>query len=342
MTSYRAGFQSQLAAIMEALTKAAVAEICGLVDGIHAALQLEISRSRKENEALRRKLELIQAVLARGNRGHRGGNGGGLGDITAECTLVSRQPKASRPGGCGRVLVLEASAEGPTQPDPAASEPIGKDRDVVLIKEDREEEEEEEEGVGRPPEEEEEDEEEFRNQSRKPSGCFQPKQGIKHSAEPAEPETSALLCGLQERLGGCPPGPGTGSAPGPRSPWTGPLDWSLPGWGLGAAPPPPLGAGPEPDSLGRQRRFACGFCGKRFASSRGLETHVRVHTGERPFGCAQCGRRFTQAGHLKTHRSVHTGERPFACQRCGKRFAGKQNLRIHQHRHHAAEHAGQL
>uniref|UniRef100_A0A8C2YZ40 C2H2-type domain-containing protein n=1 Tax=Cyclopterus lumpus TaxID=8103 RepID=A0A8C2YZ40_CYCLU len=84
------------------------------------------------------------------------------------------------------------------------------------------------------------------------------------------------------------------------------------------------------------RRFGCSYCGKSFTSSRSLETHTRVHTGERPYSCAQCGKRFTQSGHLKTHQSVHTGERPFACQHCGKRFAGKQNLRIHQQKHHAA------
>uniref|UniRef100_A0A3P8VCQ3 C2H2-type domain-containing protein n=1 Tax=Cynoglossus semilaevis TaxID=244447 RepID=A0A3P8VCQ3_CYNSE len=84
-------------------------------------------------------------------------------------------------------------------------------------------------------------------------------------------------------------------------------------------------------------RFACSYCGKCFTSSRSLETHVRVHTGERPYSCAQCGKRFTQSGHLKTHQSVHTGERPFACQHCGKRFAGKQNLRIHQQKHHTGD-----
>ncbi|MEQ2179741.1 hypothetical protein GOODEAATRI_028294 [Goodea atripinnis] len=72
MTSLK-GFQSQLTSIMEALTRAAVAEICGLVDDGYAVLQLEISRSHKENEALRRKLELIESIIARGSRRRDGG-----------------------------------------------------------------------------------------------------------------------------------------------------------------------------------------------------------------------------------------------------------------------------
>uniref|UniRef100_A0A3Q0RIQ8 C2H2-type domain-containing protein n=1 Tax=Amphilophus citrinellus TaxID=61819 RepID=A0A3Q0RIQ8_AMPCI len=85
----------------------------------------------------------------------------------------------------------------------------------------------------------------------------------------------------------------------------------------------------------RDRRFVCNYCGKCFTSSRSLETHVRVHTGERPYSCAQCGKRFTQSGHLKTHQSVHTGERPFACEHCGKRFtyATSQNLEVHMRIH---------
>ncbi|KAL0966591.1 hypothetical protein UPYG_G00297170 [Umbra pygmaea] len=68
MTNYRA-FHTRLSSIMDSLTKAAVAEICELVDDSYAVLQLEISRSHKENEALRRKLELIETIIARGQRG---------------------------------------------------------------------------------------------------------------------------------------------------------------------------------------------------------------------------------------------------------------------------------
>lgn len=68
MTGYKP-FHSQLASIMEALTKAALTEICELVDEGYAELQLEISRSHRENEALRRKLELIETIVVRGSSG---------------------------------------------------------------------------------------------------------------------------------------------------------------------------------------------------------------------------------------------------------------------------------
>lgn len=67
MTSLRV-FHTQVASIMEALTKTAAAEICRLVDDSYSVLQLEISRSHKENETLRRKLELIESIIARGHR----------------------------------------------------------------------------------------------------------------------------------------------------------------------------------------------------------------------------------------------------------------------------------
>ncbi|MCJ8744961.1 hypothetical protein PDJAM_G00124760 [Pangasius djambal] len=63
MANYRA-FHTQLATIMETLTRAAVAEICELVDDGYAILHMEISRHQKENEELRRKLQLIESIIA--------------------------------------------------------------------------------------------------------------------------------------------------------------------------------------------------------------------------------------------------------------------------------------
>lgn len=83
-----------------------------------------------------------------------------------------------------------------------------------------------------------------------------------------------------------------------------------------------------------KRHFICSVCGKNFTTAQSLDTHMRIHTGERPYRCEQCGKRFTQSGHLTAHQTVHTGERPYECTHCGKRFAGKQYLRIHTKKNH--------
>ncbi|XP_074543788.1 uncharacterized protein LOC141803562 [Halichoeres trimaculatus] len=58
-------FHSQVASIMEVLANAAVAEICKVVDDGYALLQLEMSRSHKESEFLRRKTKLLELQVAR-------------------------------------------------------------------------------------------------------------------------------------------------------------------------------------------------------------------------------------------------------------------------------------
>ncbi|XP_035275578.1 zinc finger protein 79-like isoform X3 [Anguilla anguilla] len=61
-------FRTQLASIMEVLANTAVAEICQLVDDGYAVLRLEMSRSHKENEALKRKLKILELSRMRAKR----------------------------------------------------------------------------------------------------------------------------------------------------------------------------------------------------------------------------------------------------------------------------------
>ncbi|XP_070981772.1 uncharacterized protein [Oncorhynchus clarkii lewisi] len=70
-------FHTQLASIMEVLANAAVAEICELVDNGYAVLHLEISQGQKENEALRRKLRMMELKVSRAST-PRAGMGGSM------------------------------------------------------------------------------------------------------------------------------------------------------------------------------------------------------------------------------------------------------------------------
>uniref|UniRef100_A0A8C7GW34 Gastrula zinc finger protein XlCGF48.2-like n=1 Tax=Oncorhynchus kisutch TaxID=8019 RepID=A0A8C7GW34_ONCKI len=58
-------FHTQIASIMEVLANAAVAEVCKLVDDDYAVFRLEITKSQKENRALRRKLQLLELKVVR-------------------------------------------------------------------------------------------------------------------------------------------------------------------------------------------------------------------------------------------------------------------------------------
>nr|XP_046164516.1 uncharacterized protein LOC124001614 isoform X2 [Oncorhynchus gorbuscha] len=61
-------FHTQIASIMEVLANAAVAEICKVVDDDYAVFRLEITQSRKENRALRRKLLEMKVARERAER----------------------------------------------------------------------------------------------------------------------------------------------------------------------------------------------------------------------------------------------------------------------------------
>ena len=57
-----------------------------------------------------------------------------------------------------------------------------------------------------------------------------------------------------------------------------------------------------------ERPFLCRLCGKRYARSSTLNTHIMTHRNERPFACQYCGKRFTQKSDMKKHTYIHTGE----------------------------------
>lgn len=351
MATYDA-FRAQLASIM-----AAVAEMCELLDDNYAALQLQLSRSHQENEALKSKLRLMESTVARGGHHHRGEVlvFGGREEICGGEALVDLSiehiPSPGRGAKVKKVCQNALPAQTLRDSSPRAVESIhlrlnlststdAERTKVVLIKE----EESEEDNASDPDKllicKTEED------SAAGPSGlhweCGEPHPAggtmktettIALAPEPAHKPFTMSPTPSHNPTVDTAPGT-TQTNHNPRSDPTA----NRPDRDLNAFPFIGLSASQlNLNPFGSDRRFGCTYCGKYFSSARGLETHIRVHTGERPFCCAQCGKRFTQSGHLKTHQSVHTGERPFACRYCRKRFAGKQNLRIHQQKHHPSE-----
>ncbi|XP_060940919.1 zinc finger protein 37-like [Limanda limanda] len=94
--------QQQLAAIMAALTTAAVAEICELVDEGYAELQLEIRRRTRENQDLKQKLLLIESIVGRAGRKEPGEEPGKEPEVQREEPEVQREEVSHEAGTAPR------------------------------------------------------------------------------------------------------------------------------------------------------------------------------------------------------------------------------------------------
>lgn len=79
-------------------------------------------------------------------------------------------------------------------------------------------------------------------------------------------------------------------------------------------------------------KFSCNACRRQFQCESSSKVRSISHHGESV--CPVCRRGFSRAGNLNTHMRLHTGERPYKCQHCDRCFNQNMQLKLHVQRYH--------
>ncbi|XP_004690328.1 PREDICTED: zinc finger and BTB domain-containing protein 32 [Condylura cristata] len=88
---------------------------------------------------------------------------------------------------------------------------------------------------------------------------------------------------------------------------------------------------PQPPPA-RSRPYTCSVCGKRFSLKHQMETHYRVHTGEKPFSCRLCPQRSRDFSAMTKHLRTH-GAAPYRCPLCGAGCPSLASMQAHMRGH---------
>uniref|UniRef100_UPI003AAD8EA3 uncharacterized protein n=1 Tax=Centroberyx gerrardi TaxID=166262 RepID=UPI003AAD8EA3 len=342
-------FRTQLAAILEKLTKAALAEISNLADECSSVLHTEISQHKTENEALKKKCYSLEVQLRAAREVHNYPanpdtfNRRQAGSQGAEkFGREQQQPSPAIEGVFGKDWCMDLWREEKLPPQrketlecaavrdmgPQAIDLIDGEPDLIFVKEETY------------------DDQPIGHQMRLADNrkCVASFEEALHRTvnelrlHPGDLNSFPMTAGGQTQQGTQPTlmdnliedaTLGTlvdGANPAPA---TGEYSDYMNNMHMNATKEPT--GQPRPSKTSKQ--FECLFCGKVFNYLSSLKVHIRRHSGEKPFSCTVCGKRFAQKTYLKLHQRVHSGEKPYSCPECGKSFSQKSSLNIHLRTH---------
>ncbi|KAM9843951.1 uncharacterized protein ACBR49_013071 [Aulostomus maculatus] len=343
-------FRTQLAAILDKLTKAALVEIGNLADECSSVLQTEISQHKTENEALKkrcyslevqlraaREAQYYPAPVNSGGRRHPGGQDGQKPDQQQSapaidgvfgkdwCMDLWRDDKGGPPQRKETLQQATMSSMGAQVLDLMEREP-----DLIFVKEEMYD----DHPIGQ----------QMRlTDSRKGVGIFEADNMLhrsdsdlqlhsddlnsfglavdpqtQHRSQPNIMDKLIEDATMSTLINNTNPPAATGEY----------LDFPN-----NAHMNPTKEVTMQPKPMKPTKQFECLFCGKVFNYLSSLKVHIRRHSGEKPFNCTVCGKRFAQKTYLKLHQRVHSGEKPYSCTDCGRSFSQKSSLNIHLRTH---------